>query len=264
MFFVASKLFWMVAAPVTMLFGLAGVSVLLLLAGWWRAGRALAVASVATLAVLGVVPVGSLLLHPLENRFPPLSADQPAPTGFVVLGGSTDQELAEARGRVTIAGAGDRMTEAVVLARRYPHARIVFAGGSAAIAGSTGSEADDALRLWTDMGIERSRIVTEGRSRNTDENVRFAKPLVDPKPGETWLLVTSAAHMPRAVALFRANEWPVLPDPVDYQTRGTLRDLMPNFGLVQNWFYFDAAAREWIGLLVYRVTGRTRTILPAP
>ncbi len=264
MFFVISKLAWAALAPVSLMLGMAAIGAALLVAGLWRTGRALTVIGVGALVVTGVLPIGSLLLQPIEDRFPPLPDATPAPTGIVVLGGSTDQALTLARGRVTIREAGERLTEAVVLARRFPQARLVFSGGSAALAGSADTEAADARRLWTAMGVPDARITTEDRSRNTDENVRFTEAIVQPQPGELWILVTSAFHMPRAMALFRANDWPVIPDPVDYRTRGTAADWNPGLRAVENWERLDLALREWTGLVVYRLTGRTRTILPAP
>ncbi len=252
------------AAPSTVLLGAVAVGAGLLAAGRMRAGRAVALLAAAGLFVGGVLPSGALLLRPIEDRFPPPAADLAPPTGIIVLGGSTDERLALARGRVAIVEAADRLTEAVILARRFPSARLVFTGGSGVLGGTVLSEAADVHRLWLDMGIPDSRITLEDRSRNTDENVRFTKAIVGPESGQRWLLVTSAFHMARAVALFRANGWPVIPDPVDYRTRGDASDWRPSLTIVGNLQRLDLAVREWTGLIVYRLSGRTRTLLPAP
>lgn len=264
MFFLSAKLLWAVSAPITLLLALMGLGTILLWGRAARLGRALVGTGFGLLCLVGIMPVGGMLLRPLEDRFPPFPETAPAPDGIIVLGGSTDQELAMARGRVTIADAGDRMTEGVVLALRYPKARLVFSGGSAALRGSIDTEAADTRRLWTAMGIPDDRIVLEDRSRDTDENVRFSKRIVAPQPGQRWVLVTSAYHMPRAVALFRANDWPVIPDPVDYRTLGTIADARPSLAIVGNWNRLTLGVHEWIGLIAYRLGGRTKTVLPDP
>lgn len=266
-FFLLSKLLWMVTAPITVL-----LVVAIMAAAWAvvgrgrlaRAGRRIALAVPILLVVCGILPVGTLMLRPLEDRFPQLAPDTPAPTGIVVLGGSTNERIAAERGRVTISDAADRMTEAVILSRRYPEARMVFTGGTALLDGGSLSEAADVRRLWIAMGIAPDRITTENQSRNTDENARFTKTLIEPKPGETWLLVTSAYHMPRAVGLFRANGFPVVPDPVDYRTTGTARDLAPTADIARSLARIDMAAREWVGLLAYAATGKIASVLPGP
>lgn len=252
------------AAPSTVLLGLVTTGAVLLAVGRTRSGRAVAILGAVGLLVGGVLPSGALLLRPIEDRFPRPGTDLAPPTGIIVLGGSTDERLALARGRVAIVDAADRMTEAVMLARRFPAARLVFTGGSGVLGGTVLSEAADVHRLWLDLGIPDSRITLEDRSRNTDENVRFTQAIVRPEPGQRWLLVTSAFHMARSVALFRANGWPVIPDPVDYRTRGDASDWRPSLNVVGNLQRLDLAVREWTGLVVYRLSGRTRTLLPEP
>ena len=70
-----------------------------------------------------------------------------------------------------------------------------------------------------------SRLTLEDRSRNTIENAVYSKALAQPKPGERWLLVTSALHMPRAMGAFRQAGFAVEAYPVDYQTNGW-RDML--------------------------------------
>ncbi len=266
-FFLFSKLLWMVTAPITVLLAVAIAGAACALVGRGRLGRLggwVALAIPILLALSGILPVGTLMLRPLEDRFPQWSPDAPAPTGIVVLGGSTNERIAAERGRVTISDAADRMTEAVILSRRYPEARMVFTGGTALLTGGTLSEAADVRRLWIALGIAPERITTESQSRNTDENARFTKALIDPKPGESWLLVTSAYHMPRAVGLFRANGFPVVPYPVDYRTTGTVRDFEPSADIAKGIARFDMASREWVGLLAYAATGKIDSVLPGP
>ena len=157
-----------------------------------------------------------------------------------------------------------RVTAAVELARRYPQARLVFSGGSGRLLMHPRTEAEDTRRLWIAMGVAPERITVEDRSRNTDENARFTAALVKPAPGQRWLLVTSAFHMPRSVGLFRAASFPVVPYPVDYRTTGTWEDLLPPRDALIGLSRFGIAAREWIGLAVYRLTGRIRVVFPEP
>ncbi|TIU18533.1 MAG: YdcF family protein, partial [Mesorhizobium sp.] len=81
-------------------------------------------------------------------------------------------------------------------------------------------DAETAPRLFAALGVTADRLILENRSRNTYENAVFTRELVTPKPGETWLLVTSAFHMPRAKALFDKAGFATVPWPVDYRTSG--------------------------------------------
>lgn len=267
MFFLASKLLWIVTAPVTLLLVATVAGGLLARsrsAGRARSGRRLALAGGVALLASGTLPLGLLLLRPLEDRFPPAPADLAPPTGIVVLGGSTDEGITVARDQVTITMSAARITEAVALARRFPQARLVFSGGSAALYPPGSTEADDTRRLWIAMGVPPERITIENRSRNTDENARFTEALIRPNPGDTWLLVTSAFHMPRSVGLFRANGFPVVPYPVDYRTTGTAADWRPVADLSSGLQRLDFAVHEWVGLAAYRVAGKTDALFPAP
>ncbi len=122
------------------------------------------------------------------------------------------------------------------------------------------------LPLWESFGIARDRVTLESRSRNTAENAAFTRVLVEPKPGERWLLVTSALHMPRAIGCFRRAGFPVEAYPVDWTTprRLSLAPLLPSFEPGRGLRELDSAAHEWLGLLAYWLTGRTSAFLPGP
>ncbi len=187
-----------------------------------------------------------------------------APTGIIVLGGALETIVSSARGEVALNEAAERMTATAELARRYPDARIVFSGGTGNLFYDDVTESSLAERLFVSFGIPKERLTLEDRSRDTDENGRFTKELVKPKPGERWLLVTSAHHMPRAVGVFRATGFPVEAFPVDYRTRGAIDIARPFSNVADGLRRSDTAMREWVGLAVYRLTGRTSALFPAP
>ena len=113
-----------------------------------------------------------------------------------------------------------RIVVAAELAYRYPKARLVYVGGNASLRAVNLSEADAAEGIFKNLGIREDRVQLEPNSRNTDENVRLLMRLVNPKPCERWLLVTSASHIPRSIGLFRKAGFSVEPDPVDWGTKG--------------------------------------------
>lgn len=263
MFFVLSKLFWFVAQPINL------IAILLLLALLFAVfrRRRMSAAAVA-MAAFGLVlcawtSFGALLLNPLEERFqrPQLPDDV---AGIVVLGGGLEGSINLMRGGYELNAGGDRFVEAAVLAQRFPDARLVVSGGVGTLLLEGEGDADTAVRLFTALGIDAGRLVLERESRNTYENVVFIKALVEPKPGETWLLVTSAFHMPRSMGLFRMAGFEVLPWPVDYRTSGAegigfFRD-NPTDSL-QN---ATLGIREWIGLIAYWLSGRIDSPFPGP
>ncbi len=259
MFFILSKLLWIAAAPTNLLLGLALAGALAGHRGWRMARSALII-----LALCGVLPVGRLMLRPLEDRFPSPVLDGLTPAGIIVLGGAIEDEIGAGRGQVTLSEAGTRITAGAALARRFPDAELVFTGGSNALAAPFGSEAGDARAVWIDLGVDPARIVLERSSRNTEENARFTRDLLGPAAGRRWILVTSAFHMPRAVGLFRAAGLDVVPDPVDYRSTGTWRDLLPTAEVSSGLKRLDMATREWIGLVAYRLSGKTSDIVPGP
>jgi uncharacterized SAM-binding protein YcdF (DUF218 family) len=155
------------------------------------------------------------------------------------------------------------VTVAVELVRQYPIARIVFSGGNADLF-SGPPEADFVLRFFENFGVPRNRITVEAQSRDTAENAVFTKSLIALKPGERWLLITSAMHMPRAIGAFRQAGFPVEAHPVDYQTDGW-EDLWKFSGSLMGGIdRTDAAVHEWLGLFAYWVTGRIPVLFPGP
>jgi uncharacterized SAM-binding protein YcdF (DUF218 family) len=263
MFFILSKVAIFLLLPSNFLF-IAGLAGLVLLATHFRrAGLRLLIASFALLLLLGVLPFGAILNHVLEHRFPPWNAARGAPDGIVVLGGGINPMLSRIYGATQINQSAERITVIPQLARAYPNARMVYSGGDASLLGDQGREADFLYPLLDSFGVPRERIVLEARSRNTYENAVFTRELVRPKPGERWLLVTSAFHMPRAIGCFRRAGFPVEPYPVDWHTARSLR-LLPATKFASGLASFDNAVHEWTGLLVYWLRGRTNQFFPSP
>jgi uncharacterized SAM-binding protein YcdF (DUF218 family) len=265
LFFAFSKTLGIMLLPINLLIVLGLLGVLLLLTRWARLGRALLVASALLLALCGFTPVGSLLMYPLESRFPPWDASRGAPDGIVVLGGAIDPDPAAAHGEAAYSSSAGRIISAAMLAHRFPNARILYSGGSANFLSDTSAkEADYAVKVFEGLGIAKERLIIERESRNTFENAEFSKKLADPKPGERWLLLTSAFHMPRSIGIFRKVGFAVEPCPVDWRLAGR-RDLthfpaQSEEGLQHT----NLAVREWLGLIAYRLTGRTDELFPGP
>ena len=266
MFFVVSKIAGIVFFhPLNFLLFLGLVGLLLGLTRFVRIGRFVAVLAAVLLLLSAFSPLSALILRPLEDRFPQPPADMPAPTGIVVLGGALDEDLGRARGQPTLTEAAARLTTGVALALRYPQARLVFTGGSANLdASGAADEAAGVRVLWLSLGLPAGRMTFEDKSRNTYENATMTRAIVRPKPGERWLIVTSAAHMPRSVGIFRHVGWDMNAYPVDYRTFGDARDDKPTTQALESLRRLDVALHEWIGLAAYRLTGKTDSLFPAP
>jgi uncharacterized SAM-binding protein YcdF (DUF218 family) len=264
LFFILSKTIGFFALPSNLIATFAALGVALMFTRFRRAGRVVATLGVALLLLAGLSPLGNILIFPLEQRFPPWDASRGAPDGIVVLGGALSPDVSAARGTPALDEAAERLTALAALARQYPAARIIYSGGNARLMLVQGNEAEHALPLLESFGIARERLIAEDRSRNTEENATFSKLLAHPKPGERWLLVTSAYHMPRSIGIFRHAGFPVEAYPVDWRTRGPIDLVMPFDSLSAGLRRTDTAVHEWVGLVAYWITGQSSDLFPAP
>ena len=134
MFFYLAKVLWFLLQPSTLIALLIAYGSILIWTGWARWGRRFVSAGAILLLIAGLSPLGNALILPLEDRFPRTNLDQPPPpTGFIVLGGAEDRLVGTARKAPTLNEAGERIVETVMLARRFPEAKIAFSGGDAGI-----------------------------------------------------------------------------------------------------------------------------------
>jgi uncharacterized SAM-binding protein YcdF (DUF218 family) len=242
MIYYVSKVFWLIAAPTNALVLISAI------AAFWAVLRSpngvawLAAAAACGLVIGTFTPIGLALIAPLEYRFAFSPDSQAALDGIVLL-----------------AGGGDDGIDAVSkFSKDYPTARLIFSGFSA-------SDPANEYRLETfvQRGGDPARIYMEPRPRTTSEDAFYTAALLKPKPSERWLLVTSALHMPRAVGCFRVAGFQVEPYPVEF---GTVRS-HPFAGFVPGsnaLFQLDVAAKEWIGLIAYRLMGKTDALFPGP
>jgi len=209
------------------------------------------------LIVCTFLPIGSLLTEPLESRFKP-PHNPILPTGIIVLAGSEKANLTAKYDEPMLNKSADRLTTFLRLAHQHPTAQLVHAGSGNKYNGV--SQSDVARKIILGSGVPANRVFFANRSRNTCQDARRAFDDLAPKPNETWLLVTSAYHMPRAVACFRAAHWQVTPYPTDYMYNNAFQLL----SLTDSLTNIDLAAHEWIGMLYYRLIGLTDEFYPSP
>ncbi len=249
-FFPASKIFAFIALPSHVLLWLVAASVVTLLAGWIETARRLSAAVLLLFVLLGVVPSGLMAEKPLEDMYP----RRPLPDridGIVTLGAGLGVPELISRGAPGSAASIDRIVSTFELAGQHPEARVVFSGGWGQYSDAIAARAD-LLR----MGLNPRRLTLEGRSRNTYENLAFTQSLVRPKPGETWVLATSAIQLPRAMQVAEHVGWSMIPWPTDYRTAAMQFPLGERwFRIGQNLDLADEAAHEWIGLAAYKAAG---------
>ena len=263
MFFSLSKILWFILNPgniILIAFCLGGV---LAWTRWRRLSRWLVTGAAITGLILAVVPLGTWLIGVLEDRFPPLREPPARVDGIVVAGGIVNPVMTVDHGQISVGGAVERLFEMAALAKRFPRAKLVFSGGSGSLLEPDQKEATAIVPLFRLLGIDPNRVIFEDQSRNTAENAIFSYSAAAPKAGETWLLITSAFHIPRAVGSFRKAGWRVTPYPVDYSTRRNAA-LPLQFNFSYGLGSLNGALHEFVGLFFYWVTGKTDEFFPAP
>jgi len=205
--------------------------------------------------VLSIQPVSDFLLKPLEDAYPPLSAEASGdwPQAIVVLGGGTIQGSPEAgTGRDTLSSdAMKRAVYAFTLRDIFP-VPIIFSGGKV-FEYDQEAEAVAAGRLYESLGLPPEQFIAETESRNTWENaVETAKLGI-----ERAILVTSAYHIKRGIYCFENNGITVIPAPTDYKCdrirKYDFLSFLPSNGALNNTYI---ALHEYIGLLYYIIIYR--------
>mgnify|MGYP003627169423 FL=1 len=265
-FFIASKLFWFVAQPGNLLAFLvifcASFGIVRSRSRWLSRANVILLGFTASLTFL---PIGDWIESPLEQRFQPalLQENSQRPAGVIVLGGVIDPIATTTSGMPSVGGGAERVLEMLYLARLYPDTPVIYTGGSGRLTDTEHREADAARLLIERIGLDSTRFVFESSARNTFENATRVAELYPPKPEDNWILVTSAAHMPRSVGVFRRVGFKVIPYPVDYKSKYG-KGFSFRFDLAGGLSGVSSALKEWIGLLVYRLMGRTNELFPSP
>ena len=253
--FFLSKAFWFVVQPGNLiLIILSAVAVL----SWLRPNtnaRAWLTALAAVLILITILPIQSWIAHPLEDRFPSPAKLPDKIDGILVLGGIVQSGIAHETGLLTVNESAERIMVAAALAFRYPEARFVISG--------RGENHETLIEWFAAIGLDTDRVEFEPNARNTFENAEFSYRRVQPASDETWLLVTTAQHMPRAVGVFRKLGWSLVPYPVDFRAvdMGILT-FWPDFA--DNLVRIGDTLKEWTGLVAYYAMGRTDELFPAP
>ncbi|MDQ1710452.1 MAG: hypothetical protein QOG49_1837, partial [Frankiaceae bacterium] len=216
MTFLFGKAVWAVVQPGNLLLLCLLAGVIFFLASRGRRGRILVGLSALGFLLLAVAPIGPAMLLALEQRLPRPAALPERIDGILVLGGAVDPALSLSYGETVFNSAVARVLAGIALARRHPEAKLALIGGEGGFVPVGLAESRATFGLVIEQGIAPERVLLEERSRSTHENALYAKELIRPAPGTTWILITSAYHMPRSIASFDGVGWPVIPYPVDY------------------------------------------------
>jgi uncharacterized SAM-binding protein YcdF (DUF218 family) len=251
------ELVWVLLQPSSLLVIVVALALLALWLRWHSLAASLLTLFLLAVGAVVVLPVAEWIAAPLEEtveRAPlPERVD-----GIVVLGGSVEWRVTAARGQLSLNAAGERIAAAAALAQRYPDATLVMTGvfGDAFAQDFRASPTE--ASLWFGPHFAGRGVRYLGDARSTYEDALVALREVAPGAGETWLLVTSALHMPRALATFRTQGWTLLPYPVDHRTTGqrSVRDWRANWDVATTLADLDRAVREWGAIEVYRRSGR--------
>lgn len=260
MFFILSKVFWVVARPLNFLF----LSVVLALVagrfGARRTARFVLIASAVAFVVIGFTQLPDWIVHRMETAVEEAQIET-APAGIIVLGGGlTANNQSEGAG-YHLEEASDRIIRALALKRRFPGTRLIYSGGVGFLLQRGEAETSAASRLVEDLFGDATAIEFESQSKNTWQNAIYTAELLGEDKKRTWLLVTSGFHMPRALGCFRQAGVDVLPAPTDYRA-DQIRPPFLTGNAAGQFLKMALVTKELIGLIAYRLTGRVDRIWP--
>jgi len=261
-FFYFSKTIWNMISPDSLFIILLALCLLLFL--FKRTKKAIILFSLITLSTLFlcIFSVGDWMLYPLESRFQH-NPDLPKHIdGIIVLGGSVIPDRSVEWQQLETNQFHERLSSFIKLSQLYPDATLIFSGGNASTDEDKPTEAQIAKTYFLESGISPERLLIENKARNTAENAIFSKQLANPQPNETWLVITTAFHMPRAIGVFCQQNWKVIPYPVDHQTLPS-QLYRPGFSLIAHADHLVLATHEWLGLLAYYLSGKTQQLIPS-
>jgi uncharacterized SAM-binding protein YcdF (DUF218 family) len=254
MSFIISKIVWFVISPLSVIILCLLLSAVLLVK-YPRCARVLFSVGLIFLLVFSLPFFPRFFIRQIEAKVLPAKVVGSI-DGVIVLGGMINISACR-QGRIELFGSADRIIEAVVLLNKFPKAQLVLTGGSGSLDQSQNLREADYLRILAmSLNIDSKRIVVERDSRATYEHPKYLEKIID--KNKRWVLVTSAAHMPRALGCFKKYGFNVLPYPVDYQgypvsAKGvSFMDFIP---AVDNLFIMDEVMHEWYGLIYYRMMG---------
>jgi uncharacterized SAM-binding protein YcdF (DUF218 family) len=261
MLFIVAKVFWALAQPVTLAFIMGLAAILAGFARFRKTALAIGLAALASVFITFYTSLGAILVEGLEDRFPhPATPSQVA--CVIVLGGGIATKVDTVRSGYDLDDGADRYIEAVRLAQTYPDARIIMSGGDGRIEGGYVKEATIIKRMFDAFKVDPARVDYDETSRDTYENAVNTRRILDNRHLTGCLLITSGWHMPRTVAIFRHLGMDVVPWVTDYRTTGEERLEISVTDPLTNATLFSIAAREWIGILAYYLTGRVDTLYP--
>ena len=224
----------------------------------------LAVALIAGLLV-GWTPLPYWLLRPLEQAHPSIDSRRMADTisvrGIILLGGGINAKRGDKPNGPIFTSAGSRIVTTLELAQAFPNAKILLSGGAPFQRGRRDEHSEASLTrdLLMRLGVSAERLLLEEKSRDTFENARESERVLMQQDGH-WLLVTSAAHMPRALAAFGPVATRLIPCCADYKTQGRSDNNRFWGSAAHGWLCCDIAAYEWLGLIAYRLSGRIQRL----
>ena len=268
LFFISSKIVQFLIEPLNLLFLISVLALFFLILRKLIATKLFLWLSVIGFILVGYAPIPESLARILENSIEKVDINKmPGEqiAGIIILGGAIrGEDIAIDRGEVSIYSAAERVTKGLELIRRYPNLPFFFSGFSGRVTPRGMSEADAFKQLIAEQGlaeITQSTAYYENQSRNTYENAVYSKKMIDQlgvgspsiKTG-SWLLITSATHMPRSVKIFEKQGIPIIPIPVDYQTAYTLQWI--EFDLTEGAFLWNRLLHEYMGIVAYKLTGK--------
>jgi len=242
--------------PIGIVFELLIIALLLLWKRKRRSGIFFVVTAVAVLWVSSMPIVANTVLGKLEQRYPAvIFSEIPDSKCLVVLGGAIEP-VQPPRLDINLLDSADRISKTASLYRTGKAAVVIVSGGNQPWSPKLKSEAVETRTLLVAWGVPADAIVVDETSRNTYENAFNSINLMRESGCTKPLLVTSAAHMTRAVASFARFGVEVFPVSADVRAVRTLRltvfDFIPDIRALE---MTTNAMREWVGQRVYRYRG---------
>lgn len=276
MYFYLSKIFGILIDPGWIFLLLAGWAFVLSWRGWKKTARLFGWFAALWFAALSLTPLPHWAVRSLERQSTPLAPcfnlqayALPGPpkssepqdrveclpervAGVISLGGATRQAETVRFAQPQTNEGGERLSEFVHLGRLYPDARMIFTGGSGRLWTESITEDQVTWHWLARVGFPIERVEFDAAARNTRENAANARAMANPQPGETWLLVTSAFHMPRARILFEEEGFAITPYPVDFLVADDAPFFRPP-GVAAGFSLMRIALREWAAIAVEKI-----------